>query len=82
MLLLFQKSLTRLNRSCSLFQIPFIMNKSRSSTQSSFFANSCGWACAVCITVLAAVAIFEVFVSLQTHVQEEVASLAINQMGR
>lgn len=58
------------------------MNKSRSSLKSPFFANSCGWACAICITIVAVVAIFQVFIALQTHIHEEVAAIAINQLGR
>jgi hypothetical protein len=76
------KVLSSLNKYCSLFQIPLIMIKSRSSVESPFFANSCGWACAICITVVAAIAIFQVFISIQSHIHEEVASIAINQLGR
>ena len=58
------------------------MIKSRSSVESPFFANTCGWACAVFIIALATFAIFQVFVSLQAHVQEEVVSIANLQMER
>jgi hypothetical protein len=58
------------------------MDKSRPSLESPFFANSCGWTCTISIIVLASVAIFKVFVVLQSHIHEEVASMAINQLGR
>jgi uncharacterized membrane protein len=58
------------------------MNNNHSSNVADSLANSSGWAFAIIITILAAVAIFEVFVSMQTHLYEEVASLSINQMVR
>jgi hypothetical protein len=58
------------------------MNNNHSSKVAESLANSSGWAFAIIITVLAALAIFEVFVNMQTHLYEEVASISVNQVAR
>jgi hypothetical protein len=58
------------------------MHINHSSRAADSLANSSGWAFAIIITVLAAVALFEVFVKMQTHLYQEVASLSLNQVVR
>jgi hypothetical protein len=58
------------------------MHINHSSRVADSLANSSGWAFAIIITVLAAVALFEVFVNMQTHLYQEVAILSLNQVVR
>ncbi|HSR38191.1 MAG TPA: hypothetical protein VLL95_04705 [Phnomibacter sp.] len=58
------------------------MKNNHSSSAPDFLANSCGWAFAIALTLLAAFSIFQVFVYMQAHIHEEVAALSINQIIR